>query len=431
MRMRPLVWIALSLALAVRIDAQRPPDDASAGSVTAIRAGMLIDPEKGSAARNQVILVQNGRILEVGTEVRIPADARVIDLSAHTVLPGLFDAHTHLCLAVNLARDAGSYFFTTLSDPDSFRAIQGVVNARAMLDAGFTTVRDVGNEGNFACSSVRVAIDRGMIDGPTMFNAGRIIAPYGGQFHLQPDKPGLGQPEYFFADTRDELRKAVRENIHFGAKVIKIVVDDQRYIYSVDDIRFVVDEAAAAGLKVAAHVWTAAGAHNAIAAGVATLEHLNGVTDEDLDVAKRNGIVAVFTPFPEAALRQMRGGDEARSEYAQEIDRLRSARRRGVTVAFGTDAITELPAMTRGTTAIQWIDSYTAAGFTPAELLASMTTIAARALGIEKERGAIRPQMAADLVATAGNPLDDIAALKRVEFVMKDGRVVKNQPGLK
>ena len=431
MRMRPLVWIALSLALAVRIDAQRSPGDASAGSVTAIRAGMLIDPEKGSAARNQVILVQNGRILEVGTEVRIPVDARVIDLSAHTVLPGLFDAHTHLCLDVNLARDAGSYFFTTLSDPDSFRAIQGVVNARAMLDAGFTTVRDVGNEGNFACSSVRVAIDRGMIDGPTMFNAGRIIAPYGGQFHLQPDKPGLGQPEYFFADTRDELRKAVRENIHFGATVIKIVVDDQRYIYSVDDIRFVVDEAAAAGLKVAAHVWTAAGAHNAVAAGVATLEHLNGVTDEDLDVAKRNGIVAVFTPFPESALRQMRGADEARTEYAQEIDRLRSARRRGVTVAFGTDAITELPAMTRGTTAIQWIDSYTAAGFTPAELVASMTTIAARALGIEKERGAIRPQMAADLVATAGNPLDDIAALKRVEFVMKDGRVVKNQPGVK
>ena len=431
MRMRPLVWIALSLALAVRIDAQRPPGDASAGSVTAIRAGMLIDPEKGSAARNQVILVQNGRILEVGTGVRIPVDARVIDLSAHTVLPGLFDAHTHLCLDVNLARDAGSYFFTTLSDPDSFRAIQGVVNARAMLDAGFTTVRDVGNEGNFACSSVRVAIDRGMIDGPTMLNAGRIIAPYGGQFHLQPDKPGLGQPEYFFADTRDELRKAVRENIHFGATVIKIVVDDQRYIYSVDDIRFVVDEAAAAGLKVAAHVWTAAGAHNAVAAGVATLEHLNGVTDEDLDVAKRNGIVAVFTPFPESALRQMRGADEARTEYAQEIDRLRSARRRGVTVAFGTDAITELPAMTRGTTAIQWIDSYTAAGFTPAELLASMTTIAARALGIEKERGAIRPQMAADLVATAGNPLDDIAALKRVEFVMKDGRVVKHQPGVK
>jgi imidazolonepropionase-like amidohydrolase len=430
MRMLPLALVSVLLSLSFHVDAQRV-EGIDASQVVAIRAGALIDPDKGTAERNQIILVQNGRITDVGAGVRIPAGARVVDLSQHTVLPGLFDAHTHLCLDVNIRRDAGSYFLTTLRDPDSFRAVQGVVNARAMLDAGFTTVRDVGNEGNFACSSVRAAIDRGMIDGPTMLNAGRIIAPYGGQFHLQPDKPGLGQPEYFFADTRDELRKGVRENIHFGARLIKIVVDDQQYIYSVDDIRFVVEEAAAAGVKVAAHVWTRAGAHNAIAAGVATLEHLNGVSDEDLDTAKQKGIVAVFTPFPEQALLQMRSPADARAEYAQEIDRLRSARQRGVTVAFGTDVITELPGMTRGTTAMQWIDSYVAAGFKPAELLASMTTIAARALGIEQQRGAIRPQMAADIIATAGNPLDDVAALKQVEFVMKEGKVVKSPPSVK
>jgi imidazolonepropionase-like amidohydrolase len=425
MRMLSLVLASLVLGLSFSVDAQRADGNGSAQAV-AIRAGTVIDPEKGSAEKNQVILVQNGTITAVGGGVQVPAGARVIDLSQHTVLPGLFDAHTHLCLDVNVRRDAGSYFYTTLRDPDSFRAVQGVVNARAMLEAGFTTVRDVGNEGNFACSSVRAAIDAGMIDGPTMLNAGRIIAPYGGQFHLQPDKPTLGQPEYFFADTRDELRKAVRENIHFGARVIKIVVDDQQYIYSVDDIRFVVEEAAAAGVKVAAHVWTRAGAHNAIAAGVATLEHLNGVADEDLDIAKRKGIVAVFTPFPEASLLQMRSPEAARAEYAQEIDRLRSARQRGVTVAFGTDVITQLPGMTRGTTALEWIDSYIAAGFKPAELLASMTTVAARALGVEKQRGSIRPQMAADIIATTGNPLDDVAALKRVEFVMRNGKVVKN-----
>ena len=251
------------------------------------------------------------------------------------------------------------------------------------------------------------------------------IAPYGGQFHLQPDKPGLGEPEYFFADTRDEMRKAVRENIHFGARVIKIVVDDQPYIYSVDDIRFVVEEAAAAGLKVAAHVWTRAGAHNAIAAGVATVEHLNGVADDDLDVARRTGVVAVFTPFPEAALQQMRSPDQARSEYAQEIDRLRSARQRGVSIAFGSDAITEFPGMTRGATAMEWIGSYAAAGFTAKEILASMTTTAARALGVDAQRGVIRPQMAADIIATSANPLEDIRALKRVEFVMKNGRVIR------
>jgi imidazolonepropionase-like amidohydrolase len=430
--MRPLTLVAASLLVAVsfRVDAQRPDGNPPASTI-AIRAGTLIDPEKGTAERNQVVLVQNGKITDVGGAVRIPAGAQVVDLSTHTVLPGLFDAHTHLCLDVNPRRDAGNYFYTTLRDPDAFRAVQGVVHARAMLDAGFTTVRDVGNEGNFACTSVRAAIDRDLIDGPTMLNAGRIMAPYGGQFQLQPDKPGLAEPEYFFADTRDEMRKGVRENIHFGARLIKIVVDDQQYIYSVDDIRFIIEEAAAAGVKVAAHVWTRAGAHNAIAAGVSTLEHLNGVADEDLDVAKRKGIVAVFTPFPEAALLQMRGPDDARAEYAQEIDRLRSARERGVTVAFGTDVITELPGMTRGTTAMQWIDSYIAAGFTPRELVASMTTIAARTLGVEKERGTIRSGMAADIIATAANPLADIAALKRVDFVMKNGRVVKSPPSAK
>jgi imidazolonepropionase-like amidohydrolase len=418
----PLLLASLVLVLSFPVDAQRTD---GSGQTVAIRAGALIDPDKGTAEKNQIILVQGGRISEVGPAVRIPPGARVVDLSQHTVLPGLFDAHTHLCLDMNVRRDAGSYFLTTLRDPDSFRAVQGVVNARAMLDAGFTTVRDVGNEGNFACSSVRNAIDQDMIDGPTLLNAGRIIAPYGGQFQLQPDKPTLGQPEYFFADTRDELRKAVRENIHFGARVIKIVVDDQQYIYSVDDIRFVVEEAAAAGLKVAAHVWTRAGAHNAIAAGVATLEHLNGVADDDLDAARRKGIVAVFTPGPEAALQQFRSADAAREEFAQQIDRLRSARQRGVAVAFGTDVITQLPGMTRGMTAIQWIDSYVAAGFTPSDLLASMTTVASRALGIEKERGAIRAGMAADIIATAGSPLADVAALKRVEFVMKNGKIVK------
>jgi imidazolonepropionase-like amidohydrolase len=420
----PLMLALVLIAASPRGQSPAPAGALSAPSI-AIRAGLLIDPDKGTVERNQVILVENGTIAGVGADVRVPAGATVVDLSRYTVLPGLFDAHTHLCMDVNLPRDAGNYFYTTLRDPDSYRAIQGVVNARTMLEAGFTTVRDVGNEGNFACSSVRRAVESGMVDGPTILNAGRIIAPFGGQFHLQPDKRGLGEPEYFFADSRDELRKAVRENIHFGARVIKIVVDDQPYIYPVDDIRFVVDEAAAAGLKVAAHVWTRAGAHNAISAGVATVEHLNGVADDDLDLAKRNGVVAVFTPFPEVVLQQMRPPDAARAEYAQEIDRLRSARQRGVSVAFGSDAITELPGQTRGATAIQWIDSYAAAGFAAKDIVASMTTIAARALGVDGQRGVLRPQMAADIIAVTGNPFEDIHALKRIEFVMKDGRVIR------
>jgi imidazolonepropionase-like amidohydrolase len=407
---------------AARTPAQTPPS--ASATVTIIRAGMLLDPQRGIAERNQTVVVEGGKVTKVGASVTTPAGASVIDLTKYTVLPGLMDAHTHLCMDVNLRRDAGNYFLTTLRDPDSYRAVQGVANAKAMLEAGFTTVRDVGNEGRYACVSVRRAIEEGLVTGPTMLTAGRIIAPYGGQFHLQPDRPNLAEPEYYFADTRDEMRKAVRENIHYGARLIKVVVDDQSYIYPEEDLRFIVQEAAAAGVKVAAHVWTRAGAHNAAAAGVTTLEHLNGISDEDLDVAKKNGVIAVFTPFPLASLQQMRTEDAAREEYTQEIDRLKSAYKKGVPIAFGTDVITQLPGMNRGTTSLQWIDSYVAAGLPAKDIVLAMTTTAARALGVERERGSIREGLAADIIATPGNPLDDITALKRVAFVMKDGRTI-------
>lgn len=393
----------------------------------AIRAGRVVDPETGTAAVNQVILVVDGKITAVGANVAIPRGATVIDLSRATVLPGLFDAHTHLCMSVQLQRDAGSYYLTTLRDPDSYRAVQGVANARAMLEAGFTTVRDIGNEGDYACTSVRWAIERGLVPGPTMITAGRIIAPFGGQFHLQPDRRDLAEPEYYFADTRDEMRKAIRENAHFGAGVIKIVVDDQPYIYSTDDIRFMVEEARAAGLRLAAHVWTRAGARNAAAAGVASLEHLNGISDEDLAVAKANGTVAVFTPFPLFVLNEFRmAPGEAAAEHRAEIDRLAAAHRLGVPIAFGSDAIHALPGYTRGTQAMMWIDSYVDAGVPPGAILQAMTGTAARLLGVDGERGAIRVGLAADLIAVPGDPLADIQTLKQVMFVMKDGRVIRS-----
>ena len=204
--------------------------------VTAIRAGKLVDPETGKVESNQVILVEGLDIKAVGSSVAIPAGATVVDLSQYTVMPGMMDAHAHLSINMQHKRDANSYYITTLRDSTAKRAIQGVVNARSMLEYGFTTVRDVGNEGNYACVEVRRAIAQGVIDGPTLITAGRIIAPYGGQFGLQPDKPELAEPEYLFADTKDEIRKAVRQNLHFGATVIKLDIDDQRYIYSVDDI---------------------------------------------------------------------------------------------------------------------------------------------------------------------------------------------------
>lgn len=399
----------------------------ASGQVIAIRAGQIIHPESGATVTDQVILIEEGVISAVGGDVDIPSGADVIDLSTATVLPGLMDAHTHLCMNVRLDRDNASYYITSLKDPNAARAIDGVVNARTMLMAGFTTVRDIGNEGNYACTAVREALASKRIVGPTMINAGRIIAPYGGQFTVQPDKKDLAEPEYFFADTRDEMVKAIRENIHFGAGVIKIVVDDQDYIYSIDDIRFMKDEAMRAGRKLAAHAWTPQGAHHAAAAGVHSIEHLWTVRDEDLELAKENGVVAVFTPFPdlEWGVYQEISGEALAAEHAQQIDRLGSGVRSGIPIAYGSDAILDMPGYTRGELAIQRIDMYLEAGMTPAALLKSMTTTAAALFGVDAVRGAIRPGQAADLIATSTSPLDDPQQLKELIFVMKDGEVVR------
>jgi imidazolonepropionase-like amidohydrolase len=394
------------------------------GQVTLIKAGKLVDPESGTTKANQSILVEKGKIKAIGPDLSPPSGAEIVDLSSYTVLPGLFDAHTHLCQATE--PDNRSLFFTDMIEPGTFRAILGVANARALLEAGFTTVRDVGNAGNYADTSLRQAIEQGIVPGPTIINAGRIIAPFGGQYHLQPERRSLGEPEYLAADTQDEMKKAIRENIHFGAKVIKIVVDDQRYIYSVDDIKFIVNEAARAGLKVAAHCMTEQGARNAAEGGVASIEHGFRMSDEALQIAKQNNVVLVGTEFTEKAALYL-GLDPASAKAFHTIflDRLKRAYKVGVTMAYGTDTFFNVEGETRGTLAISYIDSFVEAGIPAVDTLRIMTINAARLLGVDKQRGAIRAGLAADIIATPENPLDNIQTLKKVAFVMKDGKVFK------
>jgi imidazolonepropionase-like amidohydrolase len=427
--MRPRIIFLCFLALSIAFLAATTPETAAQypqpgpPRVIAIKAGKLVDPEKGTTAANQIIVVRGQKIDAVGANVPVPADAQIIDLSKSTILPGLFDAHTHLCMTVKKQRDAGNYYITTLLDPTPYRAIEGVANARDMLAAGFTTIRDVGNAGNYADTALRVAIERGLVPGPTMLNAGRIIAPYGGQFHLQPEKKDLATPEYIFADTRDEMVKAIRENIHYGATVIKIVVDDQKYIYSVDDIRFMVEETHRAGLKLAAHCWTQAGAHNAAEAGVDSIEHGQMMTNDDLQLAKKNHVVLVGTDFTEIAARET-GFPELHKVF---VDRLKRAYQIGVTMAFGTDVINIVPGETRGTQASEYVNSWAEAGVPTKDTLQAMTINAARLLGVDRERGAIRPGLAADIIAMPGNPLENIQAVRKVSFVMKDGTVFKSE----
>jgi imidazolonepropionase-like amidohydrolase len=400
---------------------------ALAGPPVVVRAGWLIDPATGTASANQTLLIEDGHVKAVGPHLEVPPGTQVIDLSTRYVLPGLIDAHTHLCLTVKTQGGNGlnellrSLLSATLLETNARRALMGVVNAREMLASGFTTVRDVGNAGNYADTDLRRSIEEGWIPGPTVINAGRIITPLGGQYHhLQPERPDLGEPEYLYADTPDEMRLAVRKNVLFGAKVIKIVVDDQPYLYSVEDVRTLVAEAARAGLKVAAHCGTDAGARIAAEGGVASVEHAYDATTETLELMKRRGVFLVGTDFTRTAAHEM-GMDDY---HPRVVARLKRARAVGVPIAFGTDVVFPMAGETRGTLSISFVESFQEAGFPAPEILRTMTTNAARLLGVEKERGNLHPGAAADLVATDANPLLDATALRHVSFVMKGGQVV-------
>ena len=388
--------------------------------VIAIRAGHLIDPETGTVAANQVILVDAGKFTSIGGNLTIPQSAEVIDLSQYYISPGLVDAHNHLALTYKRDPENNAYYLTTVLDSTAIRAIQAVSNGITMLSAGFTVVRDLGNNGNYADTAHRVAIDQGWVPGPTMINSGIIIGPMGGQFFPVPERANLVYPEYLDADTPDEIVKAVRKNILFGAKVIKICVDCKSYGYTAGEMKLFVSEAAKSGLKVAGHVQTHAGAMRAIEAGIWSIEHSAALDDETHKLMAQKGIWRVGTETPISEYYS-----PSQTRYDHMLEGMRNAYANHVKMAFSTDADYYIPGMTRGQVVIDFLRSWKAANFPAPEILKIMTVNGYRVCDIYDQRGPIKVGLPADLIAMRANPLEDIDALRDITFVMKDVLVFK------
>ena len=409
----------VTLLAAIAVQAAPPAQS----QVTAIRAGRLIDPETGTIATNQVILVQDRRFTAVGGNVTIPRDATVIDLSRLTVLPGLVDSHNHLALTYKEEPENNIYYLTYVMDGTPLRAIQAASNGIQMLNAGFTIVRDMGNAGNYADAALRQAIEQGWIPGPTIINSGIIIGGMGGQFWPTPEMAvdkKLVYPEYLDADTPDEIVKAVRQNALFGARVIKICVDCKPWGYTAGEIRLFIQEAAKAGLKVEGHVQTPDGARRAIEAGIWSIAHDGALNDEMHKLMAQKGIWRAGTETPISLT-----GHTTTQRYERTVAGLRNAWQNKVPLTFSTDADYYVPGKTRGEVAIEFIETWKAAGVPPADILRAMTIGGYRVSESEETRGPIKPGRAADLIAVRANPLENIDALRDVRFVIKDGVVFK------
>jgi imidazolonepropionase-like amidohydrolase len=397
---------------------------AAQAPITAIRAGRLLDPDAGRILANQIILVEGTRIREVGANVAIPPGAQVIDLSNMTVMPGLVEAHNHLALTYKPVPENNVYYYTYVQESTALRAIQAASNGIQMLASGFTIVRDMGNNALYADTALRQAIEQGWIPGPTIINSGIIIGGMGGQFFPTPEMVtdhNIVYPEYLDADTPDEIVKAIRQNVLFGAKVIKICVDCKPYGYTADEIRLVIREAAKSGMKVEGHVQTQNGARNAIEAGIWSIAHSGALTDEFHKLMAQKGIFRAGTETPPG----LEGHPVSAQAYERTVAGLKNAFANKVLMTFSTDADYWVPGKTRGELCLEFIKPWIDAGIPNADTLRAMTMTGYRISETETTRGPIKAGFFADIIALPGNPLDDLNALKNVQFVMKDGMVFK------
>jgi imidazolonepropionase-like amidohydrolase len=430
--MRTLTQISLTAALWAVSTAAAVAQDSFSDPVTYVIAGGLLDIESGKIRQDQAIIVIGDRIVEVGamSELLRPANATLIDLGDLTVLPGLIDAHTHLNGNPNL------HGYRRLEMSASRTAIYGVVGAKATLMAGFTTVRNVG-AGHFADVALRDAIEAGEVPGPRMKVSGPSLGMTGGHCDSNLLPPRYQQRAEGVADGPWAVRAKVRENIKYGVDLIKFcatggVLSKGTEVgavqYTLEEMQALVDEAHAHGRKVAAHAHGTEGIKRAIRAGVDSVEHVSLLDDEGLRLAIKAGTALVMDIYVddyiiaqgESAGILPESLDKSRQVASNMRENMRRAHLAGANVVFGTDS----GVYPHGNNAIQfgYMVRY---GMSPLDAIRSATVKAASLLDMDGDVGLIAPGYFADLIAVAGNPLDDVTLLQDVRVVIKGGTVIK------
>ena len=433
---RSFVLGALSLAL-VAPCAELAGQTAAATATTsapvriAIRAGRLIDGLGGAPATDVVILVENDRITAVGKGLPIPPGAQVIDLRRSTVLPGFIDAHTHV------TSQPENYMEDLFRKSPVDVAVAAHVFARRTLEAGFTTIRDVG-AGEFIDVALRNAINHGMVVGPRMQVATLTVGSTGGHGDLTGFSPYVKFGQFSgIADGVDEIRKLVRFEVKNGADLIKMlasagVLSEEESVgapqFTQEEMNAVVQEATMWGRKVAAHAHGAEAIKRALRAGVASVEHASLIDDEGIRLAKEHGAYLVMDIYNDDYIM----AEYKRLGYPQKIldkeasvgrlqrESFRRAVQAGVKMAYGTDAGV-YPHGWNGKQFAKMVEW----GMTPMQAILAATQGSADLLGWSDRVGSIQTGRFADIVAVDGDPLKDISELERVRFVMKDGVVYK------
>ncbi|MFZ3216057.1 MAG: amidohydrolase family protein [Candidatus Acidiferrales bacterium] len=402
----------------------------------AIHAGKVLDVRTGNYLLDQTIWIEGGRIKAIGsaTEIsgRLPAGTKVIDLSGATVLPGLIDCHTHLTMTPYDSGPAGMH----ASYPR--QALTGARNARVTLEAGFTTVRNVGANG-YSDIALRDAINAGDVPGPRMLASGPPLSITGGHADNNFLAPQYQWSDDGVADGVDGVILKVRQDIKYGADVIKFMAtggvlsegDNPALAqYSPEEMKAIVDTAHGLGRKVAAHAHGATGIKYAVLAGVDSIEHGSYINDEDIALMKQHGTYLVPTVYLEDWLMenvQTLGLTPNMIEKAKIVlpiaqRNLSHAFKEGVKVAFGTDAAV----YPHGLNAREFA-KMVSMGLTPLQSIQAATVNAADLIGWSDRVGTLEPGKFADIVAVQGDPLTDVRVLENVRFVMKGGEVIKNQ----